>query len=124
MLTRPDDRTPLPGQDPRALRRLLGLILAVDGDRLRVDTGTDTVRVPADQAWLEASRDTFLDVLATTAGSDFAAVVERLDRRVFEIVGAEGRMARTAEMADGLIKLWPLPVAKGFRPRSVRAVGR
>ena len=54
-------------------------------------------------------------MLATTTGADFAAVVERLDRRVFEIVGAEVRMARTAEITDGLIKLWPLPVAYGVQ---------
>jgi Piwi domain len=124
VLTVPDDRTPLlPGQDPRALRRLRGLIVAVDGDRLRVDTGTDTVWVPADQAWLEARRDIFLDVLAATTGADFPAVVDRLDHEVFDIVGAHGRMARTAEIADGLIKLGPLTVANGIQAAIARAIG-
>ena len=104
-----------PFQDPVARRRLCGIIEAVVGDELRLGTIGRTVGVQASEAWLEARRDNFLDVLQVLAGTSCTRIVAALETEAFKVTGAEGRMARTEEIADGLIRLGPLTIARGVQ---------
>jgi len=64
----------LPFQDPVARRKLCGVVEGVSGDELRVVTATGAMVVKASEAWLEARRDNFLDVLEVVAGSSYARI--------------------------------------------------
>jgi len=115
VLTTSDVLRELPFQDPVARRRLCGVVEAVSGEELRVVTATGPMVVKASEAWLEARRDNFLDVLEVVAGTSYARIVNALAAEAFMLIGAEGRMARTEEIADGLIKLCPLTIANGVQ---------
>jgi hypothetical protein len=123
VLTRSDTTRELPFQDPVARRKLCGVIEAVVGDELRLVTATGTMAVKASEAWLEARRDNFLNVLEVVAGSSYTTIVNTLDREAFLLTGAEGRIARTEEIADGLIKLCPLKIANGAEAQIGRPIG-
>ncbi|MBV9163879.1 MAG: hypothetical protein JO281_20530 [Pseudonocardiales bacterium] len=100
-----------PFQDPVARRKLFGAIEAVAGGRLKLGTTTGAVEVAASDAWIEPRRDNFLAVVAAVAGASHTRIADALDREVFKLTGAGGRMARTEEIADGLVKLGPLTIA-------------
>lgn len=101
----------VPFQDPAAQRKLTGVIEAVLGDQLRLGTASGSVMVQASEAWLEARPDNFMDVLNVLAGPDFPVIADRLAAETFKLLGAEGRMERTAEIAEGLIKHSPVVIA-------------
>jgi hypothetical protein len=111
VLATSDAAPEMPFQDPVARRRLSGIIEAVAGDELKLATAAGTVKVMASEAWLEARRDNFLDVLEAIAGNSHTRIACALDAEVFKVTGAEGRMKRTEEIADGLIKIGPLTIA-------------
>lgn len=102
-------------QDPAARRKLAGVVEAVADDRLILGTAAGTVEVAASDAWIEPRRDNFLAVVAAVAGAAYPRIADALDKEVFELTGAEGRLARTQEIADGLIKLGPLTIANGVQ---------
>ena len=115
VLTTSDAIPELPYQDPVARRRLCGVIEAIAGDELRLGTADGTAEVKATDAWLEARRDNFLDVLQVLSGTSYTAIASALEAEAFKVTGAEGRIARTEEIADGLIRLGPLTIACGVQ---------
>lgn len=115
VLTTSDTTPERPFQDPAARRKLAGVVEAVADDHLALGTVTGTVEVAASDAWIEPRRDNFLAVVAAVAGAAYPRIADALDNEVFELIGAEGRLARTQEIADGLIKLGPLTIANGVQ---------
>jgi hypothetical protein len=115
VLTTSDTTLERPFQDPAARRKLAGVVEAVADDRLTLGTDTGTVEVAASDAWIEPRRDNFLAVVAAVAGAAHRRIADALDNEVFELTGAKGRLARTQEIADGLIKLGPLTIANGVQ---------
>ena len=120
VLTTSDSVPESPFQDPVARRRLRGIIEAVAGDELRLGTEEGAMTVKASEAWLEAHRDNFLDVLQAIAGTSYTRIIAALEAEAFKVTGAEGRMARTEEIADGLIRHSPLMIARGVHAESAR----
>ena len=57
------------------------------------------------------------------AGSSYARIVSALAAEAFMLIGAEGRIARTEEIADGLIKLGPVTIANGIQAQIGKPVG-
>lgn len=115
VLTASDNVTERPFEDPTARRKLAGVVEAVSDDRLVLGAPDGSVEVPASQAWLEARRNNFLTVLEAKAGASATAIADALVHRVFTLTGAEGRIMRTQQIADGLIKLRPLTIANGIQ---------
>lgn len=115
VLTESDAVPERPFQDPIARRRLAGVVEAVAEDRLVLGTSNRRVEVPATQAWLESRRDSFLAVVEAATGASATSITDALEYQMFTLTGAEGRMARTQEIADGLIKLGPLTIANGIQ---------
>jgi hypothetical protein len=98
VLVDPDDLNPL--LDPVAARRLAGAVEAVTGGQLTlVDAPRDRL-VPASDAWLQGRRDVVHDVVHVLAGSAAAKILDRLDSATFSVVGAEGRLSKTRELAS------------------------
>jgi hypothetical protein len=116
LVTREDAQN-RPFQDPDARRRLAGVVEAVRGDRLVLDTASGPAEVLASEAWLEARRDVFLEVLAAAAGPRSAAIASRLEEAAFTLSGAEGRLGHTMEIAKWLVGLGPMTVAPGVEIR-------
>jgi Piwi domain len=100
-----------PGMDPRIARRLLGQVVAVHGDTLRLTDSSGRCEVAASEVWLEPRREVLRDVLAEAAGRDFERVEARLAEEQFRFGGAEGRLSRIREISDRLVSLSPLPIA-------------
>ncbi|HTJ70687.1 MAG TPA: Piwi domain-containing protein [Actinospica sp.] len=102
VLTIQEDQLARPYHDPDARRRLAGLVIAVRGDRLVIDTPDGREEVATSEAWLEARREVFDEVLAALAGSRHGEIARRLEEKVFGISGAEGRLALTTQLAGWL----------------------
>jgi len=119
---RPDDQE-RPYQDPSARRRLAGLAEAIDGGELIVGAESGVTRVPASDAWVEARTDNFMDILEALTGEFYPEIAGKLNQEMFELVGAEGRMRRTAEVATSLVKHSPVMIARGLNAYVGRPVG-
>ena len=115
VLTESDSGPERPFQDPIARRKLAGVVEAVAKDCIVLGTSDGRVEVPASQAWLESRRDNFLAVVEAVTGASAASISDALEYQVFTLTGAEGRMARTQEIADGLINLGPLTIANSVQ---------
>jgi Piwi domain len=102
VLTVQEDQPTRPFHDPDARRRLAGLVTAVRGDRLVIETPDGRGEVAASAAWLEARREVFDEVLAAVAGPRHGEISRRLEEKVFGLSGAEGRLALTTQLADWL----------------------
>jgi hypothetical protein len=102
-----------PFLDLVAARRVAGAVDAIDGDHLLLRDAPLIQRVPAAEAWLEGRRDVVLDVLRVEAGTAADRLMGCLDEAVFELVGAEGRLRKTAELAEWFGR-HPLELASGL----------
>jgi len=89
-----------PGLDPIAARHAVGAVDAVDGDRLLLRDAPGIQEVAAADAWVEARRETMHEVVHALAGPPAEKIINVLDQAVFGLTGAEGRLAKTAELAD------------------------
>lgn len=112
-----------PFQDETARRKLLGRLVAVKGDQLVVHTGDGTDEIPAARAWIESNKPNFHAVLAKLAGRSYENVRAELDEQIFELTGAEQRLADTSRIATRLIGLGQLNIANGMKAELARPLG-
>ena len=98
ILVDPDDELD-PRIDAVAARRLAGAIEAVAEDRLLLHDAPRGRELPAATAWLEGRKDAVHDVVHGLAGTAAERILGHLDKAVFEVTGAEGRLSRTRELA-------------------------
>ena len=98
VLVDPDELDPR--LDPLAARRLAGVIEAVTEGLLLLQDAPRGREVPADAAWLEGRREVVHDVVHALAGTAAEGILNRLDKAAFGVTGAEGRLAKTRELAD------------------------
>lgn len=89
-----------PHLDPVAARRLAGVIEAIAEGLLLLQDAPRSQEVPADAAWLEGRRDVVHDVVHALAGTAAEGILNRLDKAAFGVTSAEGRLAKTCELAD------------------------
>jgi Piwi domain len=94
------DRSHDPRLDPGAARRAAGAVDAVDGDRLLLRDAPGIQEVAAADAWLEARRETMHEVVGSLTGPAAGTITSLLDQAVFGLTGAEGRLAKTTELAE------------------------
>lgn len=102
-----------PRLDPVASRHAAGAVDAIDGDRLLLRDAPGTQEVLAADAWLEGRRDVMDEVVRVLAGPKSEVILERLAEEVFGLTGAEGRLAKTRELASWLGQ-HPLELATGL----------
>jgi Piwi domain len=98
VLVAPDDLDPL--LDPVAARRVAGAIEAVTAGQLALKDAPRDHKVPSTEAWLEGRREVMHDVVHALAGPVAGGLLSRLEKAAFSVVGAEGRLAKTRELAD------------------------
>jgi hypothetical protein len=98
ILVEPDELDPR--LDPVAARRLAGVIEAIAEGQLLLQDAPRSREVPADAAWLEGRRDVVHDVVHALAGTAAEGILNRLDKAAFGVTSAEGRLAKTCELAD------------------------
>jgi hypothetical protein len=102
-----------PRLDPVASRHAAGAVDAIDGDQLLLRDAPGTQEVLAADAWLEGRRDVMDEVVRLLAGPKSEVILERLAEEVFGLTGAEGRLAKTRELASWLGQ-HPLELAAGL----------
>lgn len=112
-----DQAEDFPGQDPVFRRRLAGVVQTVRDGFLTVDTADGLIELATTEAWLEARRDNFDDVLAVALGQQAARAQQRLQREIFQLLGPVGRLERTREIARWLAAQGPLTLADGLSAR-------
>jgi hypothetical protein len=102
-----------PRLDPVASRHAAGAVDAIDGDYLLLRDAPGINKVLAVDAWLEGRRDVMDEVVRVLAGPKSDVILERLAKEVFGLTGAEGRLAKTRELASWLGQ-HPLELATGL----------
>ena len=109
-----------PAQDPRARRKLLGRVVAVDGDKLLVRSREGEVKVDSAKAWIEPTKVNFHAVMRKVCGRSFEHHLARLDEKIAAFTNAEKRIADTARIADGLRNRGKLDIANGMTAELAR----
>ena len=102
-----------PRLDSVASRHAAGAVDAIDGDYLLLRDAPGINKVLAADAWLEGRRDVMDEVVRVLAGPKSEVLLERLAKEVFGLTGAEGRLAKTRELASWLGQ-HPLELATGL----------
>ena len=111
VLVAPDDLNPL--LDPVAARRAAGAVEAVTEGQLLLRDAPRDRQVPAADAWLEGRREVVHDVVHAIIGPGADDVLNHMEKAAFDLVGAEGRLAKTRELA-GWFGRNPLELAAGL----------
>ena len=103
-----------PFQDAHARRELVGQVVAVDGDKLRVRGRNGEVHLDAATAWIEPNRANFHTVLRKARGRFYECDVAALDAEVADVTSAESRISDTARIASGLTGLGKFDIGNGM----------
>lgn len=101
-------------RDPATRRRTEGRVDAVKGDRLILGDASRRTEVPADRAWLQARLENFAAAVRLSGVPNAEGILRQLDQEVFDLIGAEGRHRRVAEIADWLKRRGALALADGL----------
>ncbi|GLW84802.1 hypothetical protein Aglo02_24420 [Actinokineospora globicatena] len=105
---------PFPHMDHFARRHNVGAVDHIDGDDLVLRDAPGILRVAAREAWLEARRETFGNVVMSLAGADGPQIVKELETARFDLLGAFGRFEKTVDIAGRLAARGPLAIAHGL----------
>lgn len=93
--------------------RLLGKVSRVQGNTLHLEDCRDVTEVDSDGCFLEPSSENMTFCLRTMLGDRYELVMSQLDQKVFELVGAQGKIKKLEEIRDQLIGHGPFECAPG-----------
>ena len=112
---RRQDSQPLsPHRDPSTLIRLVGCVHQVLNNQLLLEDAPEVTELPTDQAWLEATPENLETYLRLIGITDVDSVFARLQRIIFDTVGAQGRLEHFGKQAAWLQNKGDIPLAFGL----------
>jgi len=112
-----DQGVPITGRyvvsDEEGYTKLLGKISRVEGNTLYLEDSRDVTEVKADVCFLEPSSENMALILRSLLGDRYELVMSQLDKKVFELVGAQGKLKKLEEIRDELVGHGPFECAPG-----------
>ncbi|MGY1946247.1 argonaute/piwi family protein [Nocardia asiatica] len=103
-----------PFQDAHTRRRLVGQVVAVDGDKLRVRCRDGEMELDAAEAWIEPNTANFYAVLRKACGRSYERDFNALEAQVVGLTNAQQRIADTNRIAANLIGLGKFDISNGM----------
>lgn len=83
--------------------KLLGKISRVQGNTLYLEDSRDVAEVASDDCFLEPSSENTTFCLRALLRDRYELVMSQLDKKVFELVGAQGRLKKLEEIRNELV---------------------
>lgn len=101
-------------RDPLYARKLAGVVRAVHGETVDVETATGVTRMNAAELWVEARGDNVQALLNLLAPRHGRQIYDRLGQLIYDhITGGPARLNRLTEIGESLAKLGPQPLCEG-----------